>query len=75
MKPFYIILKGSVSSIADRIEFLDFESNNADKKIYGAAITLAYSSPAGPREFSVLRSNQFRDYMIYINFGYNFFNR
>ncbi|MBC7390340.1 MAG: patatin-like phospholipase family protein [Opitutaceae bacterium] len=75
LKPFYLILRTSISAISDQIENIDFGSNQVEKRINGISLTTAYNSPAGPLEFSLIRSNQFRDYMIYVNFGYNFFNR
>lgn len=71
----YVIPRVSVAATAMEFNKLSIQTEDASAFLLGYGLTLAYSSPIGPLEFTVMKSNQFRDPMIYVNLGFHFFNR
>jgi NTE family protein len=71
----YVIPRFNVAYTAQKIESFDFAETAPKNFLLGYSVTMAYNSPLGPLELSLMRSNQFDDYMVYVNLGYNFYNR
>ncbi len=73
-KMFYLIPRVNVATVANQINKWSLDASDPYHFLFGYGVTLAYGSPLGPLEFSLIRSNQFDDFALYVNLGFNFYN-
>jgi NTE family protein len=74
-KGIYLIPRANVASVASQADQLTLDTSDPYHFLFGGGLTLAYNSPFGPLEMSLMKSNQFNDLSLYVNFGFNFYNR